>query len=190
MNATYKYGRCSVCGLLLILLGGCSTPLPNPAVRSAANVWVGSTQGTGRWSAKPGNADIEITGVDSERGVFPPYGYLDAGGRLSAPLHLVPASHSIDLAMYAVFSVDMGPTQVSQTVEIKGQGVIDVHHMHVWALSTTENALTAHIVIDPEFILAFDTIKRDLKHRLEHMDIDHCTLEPEFSTVECKQQDC
>jgi len=125
MNATYKYGRCSVCGLLLILLGGCSTPLPNPAVRSAANVWVGSTQGTGRWSAKPGNADIEITGVDSERGVFPPYGYLDAGGRLSAPLHLVPASHSIDLAMYAVFSVDMGPTQVSQTVEIKGQGVID-----------------------------------------------------------------
>jgi len=77
-----------------------------------------------------------------------------------------------------------------KTELLKGQGVIDVHHMHVWALSTTENALTAHIVIDPEFILAFDTIKRDLKHRLEHMDIDHCTLEPEFSTVECKQQDC
>jgi cobalt-zinc-cadmium efflux system protein len=73
---------------------------------------------------------------------------------------------------------------------LKGKGVVDVHHMHVWALSTTENALTAHIVIDPEFMPTFDAIKRDLRHRLEHMDINHCTLEPEFGTVECKQQDC
>jgi cobalt-zinc-cadmium efflux system protein len=73
---------------------------------------------------------------------------------------------------------------------LKGKGVIDVHHMHVWALSTTENALTAHIVIDPEYLSSFDSIKGDLRHRLEHMDISHCTLEPEFSTVECKQQDC
>ena len=31
---------------------------------------------------------------------------------------------------------------------MKAKGVIDVHHIHVWALSTTENALTAHLVID------------------------------------------
>jgi cobalt-zinc-cadmium efflux system protein len=73
---------------------------------------------------------------------------------------------------------------------LKGKGVVDVHHMHVWALSTTENALTAHIVIDPEFMPTFDAIKRDLRHRLQHMDINHCTLEPEFGNVECKHQDC
>src|SRR5665213_3015784 len=50
---------------------------------------------------------------------------------------------------------------------LKGKGVIDVHHMHVWALSTTDNALTAHIVIDPKFLDAFDAIKHDLRHRLE-----------------------
>src|SRR6201996_8273103 len=69
---------------------------------------------------------------------------------------------------------------------MKGKGVVDVHHMHVWALSTTENALTAHIVIDPDHIASFDAIKNDLRHRLLHMDINHCTLEPEFSGVECK----
>src|ERR1700754_1801373 len=34
---------------------------------------------------------------------------------------------------------------------MKCKGVIDVHHVHVWALSTTENALTAHLVIDPAY---------------------------------------
>ena len=73
---------------------------------------------------------------------------------------------------------------------LKGKGVIDVHHMHVWALSTTENALTAHIVIDPEYLPAFNAIKNDLRHRLIHMDIIHSTFEPEFSEEVCKQQDC
>ncbi len=73
---------------------------------------------------------------------------------------------------------------------LKGKGVLDVHHMHVWALSTTENALTAHVVIDPSYLKSFDDIKRDLRHRLEHLDINHSTLEPEFSDEECKQPDC
>ena len=77
-----------------------------------------------------------------------------------------------------------------KTELLKGKGVVDVHHMHVWALSTTENALTAHIVIDPEQMSSFDKIKHDLRHRLEHLDISHSTLEPEFSDAECKHQGC
>jgi len=73
---------------------------------------------------------------------------------------------------------------------LKGKGVIDVHHMHVWALSTTDNALTAHIVINPEYLSSFDAIKYDLRHRLEHLNISHSTFEPEFSDVECKHLDC
>ncbi len=59
---------------------------------------------------------------------------------------------------------------------LKGKGVKDVHHMHVWALSTTENALTAHVVIDPEYLSAFDGIKNDLRHRLQHLDISQTAL--------------
>lgn len=73
---------------------------------------------------------------------------------------------------------------------LKGKGVVDVHHMHVWALSTTENALTAHIVIDPAFVSTFDNIKKDLRHRLEHLDISHSTFEPEFNDEDCKKKDC
>ena len=73
---------------------------------------------------------------------------------------------------------------------LKGKGVMDVHHMHVWALSTTENALTAHIVVDPAFVSSFSSIKNDLRHRLEHLDIIHSTFEPEFNDDECKQPDC
>jgi cobalt-zinc-cadmium efflux system protein len=73
---------------------------------------------------------------------------------------------------------------------LKGKGVLDVHHMHVWALSTTENALTAHVVIDPSFVSTFNNIKKDLRHRLEHLDISHSTFEPEFSEEDCKQPDC
>jgi cobalt-zinc-cadmium efflux system protein len=73
---------------------------------------------------------------------------------------------------------------------MKAKGVVDVHHMHVWALSTTENALTAHLVVDPANINLFDSIKADLRHRLEHLDISHSTFEPEFSNEKCEQEDC
>ena len=77
-----------------------------------------------------------------------------------------------------------------KTELLKAKGVVDVHHMHVWALSTTENALTAHLVVDPAHMNTFDTIKKDLRHRLEHLDISHSTFEPEFSDEKCVQEDC
>lgn len=73
---------------------------------------------------------------------------------------------------------------------MKAKGVVDVHHIHVWALSTTENALTAHLVIDQNSVSTFDSIKHDLRHRLEHLSISHSTFEPEFSDEKCLHVDC
>lgn len=73
---------------------------------------------------------------------------------------------------------------------LKCKGVHDVHHVHVWALSTTENALTAHLVIDPNCTASFDSIKHDLRHRLEHLSITHSTFEPEFADEKCAHVDC
>ena len=77
-----------------------------------------------------------------------------------------------------------------KTELLKNDSVADVHHMHVWALSTTQNALTAHIVVSPEDPKTFNTIKRDLRHRLEHLGITHSTFEPEFANEKCLEQDC
>ncbi|HEY8901424.1 MAG TPA: cation diffusion facilitator family transporter [Chthoniobacterales bacterium] len=61
--------------------------------------------------------------------------------------------------------------------EIAGiSGVQEVHHLHVWALSTTETALTAHVVkSDPgldDALLA--TIREELE---EHFAITHVTIQ-------------
>lgn len=53
-----------------------------------------------------------------------------------------------------------------------------VHHVHVWPLSTTENALTAHVVIDEG--LPFDQklkVIDAIKHELAHNHIHHSTIE-------------
>lgn len=71
------------------------------------------------------------------------------------------------------------------------EGIKDIHHIHVWAMSTTENAMTAHVVIDAcESIERIGLIKDNLKHRLAHMDIQHITLETEFTNDDCGRRNC
>ncbi len=64
--------------------------------------------------------------------------------------------------------------------------IIDIHHVHIWSLSTTENALTAHIVI--EEWANEKMIKDKIRHELEHENIHHVTLETEY--VKCENKDC
>lgn len=57
-------------------------------------------------------------------------------------------------------------------------GVVATHDLHIWALSTQENALTAHLVM-PVGVLSdadFSRINHDLKH---HFKISHTTLQVE-----------
>ena len=56
--------------------------------------------------------------------------------------------------------------------------VKQVEHVHVWPLSTTENALTAHVVIEEP--LSFDEklkVIADIRHELMHHNIHHSTIE-------------
>ncbi len=56
--------------------------------------------------------------------------------------------------------------------------VKQVEHVHVWPLSTTENALTAHVAVDEQ--LSFDEkmkIVSKIKHELMHHNIHHSTIE-------------
>ncbi len=66
--------------------------------------------------------------------------------------------------------------------------VIDVHHIHIWALSTTENALTAHISIDD--ISNMEDVKRKIKKQLEVAGINHPTIEFESSVFKCDDIRC
>ena len=76
------------------------------------------------------------------------------------------------------------PKKVKQTM-LDQRGVIGVHHLHIWALSTTENALTAHVVVDD--LAEEKEIKHAVKDALTGVGIQHATLELEKSG-ECAEQ--
>jgi cobalt-zinc-cadmium efflux system protein len=68
-------------------------------------------------------------------------------------------------------------------------GVQDFHHIHIWALSTTENALTGHVVLKSEIGMeAQEKIKKEIKHQLLHFNIQHVTLETETEGLACEPQ--
>jgi cobalt-zinc-cadmium efflux system protein len=70
-------------------------------------------------------------------------------------------------------------------------GVKDFHHIHVWAISTTENALTAHLVVARNSDMAFlEDLKHKIKHELLHHNIQHATLEIEMENSPCGEPDC
>jgi cobalt-zinc-cadmium efflux system protein len=57
-------------------------------------------------------------------------------------------------------------------------GVEDVHHVHVWAMSTSQNALTAHLRRRTGGIDDM-TLLHEAKRRLAGLGIGHCTLQLE-----------
>lgn len=63
-----------------------------------------------------------------------------------------------------------------------------VHHIHVWAMSTTENALTAHVVVD-DMQHAHEAVQQ-IKQTLSHEGITHVTLETETQDDMCEEKDC
>ncbi len=77
---------------------------------------------------------------------------------------------------------------VQSSIE-KIPGVRDFHHIHIWALSTTENALTGHVVLRKEIGMEEqEKIKKEIKHALLHQNIQHITLETETEAMACEPE--
>ena len=77
--------------------------------------------------------------------------------------------------------------EITKKIESQ-EGVLNVHHVHIWAISTTETALTAHIVI-PEATMLEEVIDR-VKELLDALGIHHSTLELETKSSHCHDHDC
>ncbi|MDF0752345.1 cation diffusion facilitator family transporter [Marinobacter sp. 71-i] len=89
---------------------------------------------------------------------------------------------SVNLAVDAVPG-GIDPSTVQQRLE-KLPGVHSAHHLHIWALSTTENALTVHLVKpDPE---GDDQIINDASLMLaKEFNIQHTTIQWERGDSHC-----
>lgn len=90
-------------------------------------------------------------------------------------------------------SMDGVPTgiemeKIKQFMESQ-KGISRVHHIHIWAIGTTRNAMTAHLILEKGLSEREVTdLKQELKHGLEHLNIQHATLETELSppAEDCK----
>ncbi|MBL0308501.1 MAG: cation transporter [Bacteroidetes bacterium] len=74
---------------------------------------------------------------------------------------------------------------------MSNKGVTSVHHIHVWALSTTVNAMTAHLCIEESMS---GTEEMDMKHHIKQeltkLKVHHATFETERGPEKCTEEVC
>ncbi len=68
----------------------------------------------------------------------------------------------------------------------KIDGVIDIHHIHLWSLDGQNNYITMHVVTsaDPH------EIKHKIREELEEHGVGHATLELESENEHCHEKEC
>lgn len=69
------------------------------------------------------------------------------------------------------------------------EGVVEVHDLHVWALSTREVALTAHLVLARDYRQREQWLRQTLAD-LKDFGIGHATIQVERAPVTCEQSGC
>lgn len=60
------------------------------------------------------------------------------------------------------------------------QGIISIHDLHVWSITSGQNALSCHAVVDGDSsIHESQKILRTIEHNLEHKGVGHVTIQME-----------
>jgi cobalt-zinc-cadmium efflux system protein len=87
---------------------------------------------------------------------------------LNLMLAAVPTSIDIEKLKAAIF---------------KSKGLIGIHDLHIWPISTTETALSVHLVVSPKFFK--DSFSRDIEKRIKtKFSISHVTIQMELQNME------
>lgn len=89
-------------------------------------------------------------------------------------------------------SIDAVPEGISTDEVSKDicdiDGVMDVHHIHIWAISTNEIAMTAHVMIGNKDRM--EKIVKDVKEKVRKRGIRHSTIEVETEISGCEEREC
>lgn len=70
-------------------------------------------------------------------------------------------------------------------------GIINVHDLHSWTMDGSYNVMTIHVVLKSQITLQeTEQIKHDVRHCLQHLHIQHLTVETEPENAACGLKDC
>jgi len=79
--------------------------------------------------------------------------------------------------------VDVDRDNVAESVR-EVEGVLGVHHVHVWQIDEHRRSFEAHIVVSDSDIDRWESIKTKIRNVLhERHDVQHSTLEMEFGAI-------
>jgi cobalt-zinc-cadmium efflux system protein len=71
------------------------------------------------------------------------------------------------------------------------KGVEGVHDIHAWSMDGQYNILTLHLVVDSALTLQeMEQIKGEARHCLEHLHLNHITIEIEPPQTNCVLENC
>ena len=66
-------------------------------------------------------------------------------------------------------------------------GVKDIHDLHFWTMDGQYNVMTLHVVVDGnQSVDQREGIKQEVKHTLQHLDVQHSTVEIESENAHCQ----
>lgn len=68
------------------------------------------------------------------------------------------------------------------------KNVSGIHHIHIWALGTSENAMTVHVSVDD--VAESERVKTDIRDLLKKHGIAHATIETEPKDYVCTAECC
>lgn len=68
-------------------------------------------------------------------------------------------------------------------------GVKDLHDLHFWTMDGQYNVMTLHVVVEQnQSVDEREKIKEEVKHSLQHLEIQHTTVEMESENFDCKKE--
>jgi cobalt-zinc-cadmium efflux system protein len=70
----------------------------------------------------------------------------------------------------------------------KLDGVLDIHHIHLWTLDGNKNYITIHALIDKKLSVSkIIALKKTIKDALKKQNISHCVIEFEREDEKCSE---
>ena len=72
----------------------------------------------------------------------------------------------------------------------KLDGILDIHHIHLWTLDGDRNYITIHALIDEKLTVPqIIALKKTIKDALKKQNIFHCVIEFEWEDENCEEKD-
>ena len=67
-------------------------------------------------------------------------------------------------------------------------GILDIHHIHLWTLDGNKNYITIHALIDKKLTVPkIIALKKAIKQSLKEQNISHCVIEFEWKDENCEK---